>query len=240
MQKKISFNNEKVKFLLLIVGLILIYYIGRFFHIDIKAIEISLKKIPIFYAGIIFITLYVIITFFIWLSKDIFRFMAAVLYGPGTSTLFIWLAEIINCLILFSLARYLGRGFVEKYLRGKGSNLDEKLAKTNFFWLFLFRMVPLLPFRFLDLAAGLTAISFKRYLAVVIFASPLRIFWVQYILYGVGKNLLNNPYALVEYLISNKYLFIFSLFYLILVILVASKIKKGVSNGRRKSKAEER
>ena len=199
--------------------------IGRFFHLDTEAIARSLEKLPVLLSVIAFVGLYVIVTFFIWLSKDIFRFVAALLFGPYLSTLLVWSAETINAFILFHLARNLGRDFVQNYLKGSLKDLDEKLTQTNFFWLFMFRAVPLMPFRFLDLGVGLTKIPFKKYLPAVVLGSPLRIFWLQYVLAGVGKSIFNNPYALSEYLLSNKVLFIFSLAYVGLVILVAWKIK---------------
>ena len=216
---------HKIKFFILISAILLIWYLGKFFPIDTLAIETSLKRFPVFYSGIIFIALYVVITFFIWLSKDIFRFMAAVLFGAYLSTLFIYIAETINAFILFYTARYLGRGFVENTLKANRKDLDDRLAGVNFFWLFIFRSVPLIPFRFLDLGAGLTKISFKKYLAAVILGSPLRIFWVQFVLSGVGKSIFAKPDALIEYLSANKALFTLSLAYLLLVILVALKLK---------------
>lgn len=221
----IAKQKHTLRFLIFVIAIFLIWYLGRFFHIDAKAIETSLKRLPLFYSGFLFVIFYCLVTFFIWLSKDIFRFLAAVLFGAYLSTLFIWIAEIINAFILFYLARCLGRGFVENSLKGTSKNLDERLVRVNFFWLFLFRAVPLIPFRFLDLGAGLTRISFRKYLVAVILGSPLRIFWVQYVLSGVGKSIFNNPYALTEYLLQNKTLFVFSLAYLLLVILVVLKIK---------------
>jgi uncharacterized membrane protein YdjX (TVP38/TMEM64 family) len=135
------------------------------------------------------------------------------------------IAEIINAFILFYFSRSLGRSFVESALKERYDKLDERLGRVNFLWLFLFRAVPLVPFRFLDLYCGLTRITFRRYLSVVILGSPLRIFWVQYVLAGMGKSLFSNPYALVEFITSNKPVFIFSLIYLVLVIVVALKIK---------------
>lgn len=220
--------KNKIKFLVLIIAILLLWFLGRCFHIDSENIQKLLGKFPIFYAGIIFIILYCLVTFFIWLSKDVFRFIAAVLFGAYISTLLVFIAETLNAFVLFYFSRGLGRSFVEDFLKGNYKNLDEKLARINFFWLFMFRAVPLIPFRFLDLGAGLTRISFRRYVIAVILGSPLRIFWVQYVLAGVGKSIFNNPYALSEYLLSNKTLFMFSLVYLILVILLGLKIKERI------------
>jgi len=50
-------------------------------------------------------------------------------------------------------------------------------------------MLPYVPMRMLDLGFGLTRISFKKYFAVSLLATPLRIFPVQYALYK-GFNIL--------------------------------------------------
>lgn len=221
-----ALQKNTFKFSILIFLIILIWSLGRFFRLDTGSLEQFLKSFPLFFSGILFIMLYCLLTFFIWFSKDILRVIAALLFGAIYSTLFIWIAEIINSALLFHLARYLGRGFVEKSLKAGPNKLDERLGRLNFLWIFLFRATPLLPFRFLDLGAGLTRISFIKYLAAVVLGSPLRIFWLQYVLSSVGRDIFNNPYAVTEFFIANKTLFFCSLMYLILVILVAFKIRR--------------
>jgi len=220
-----SYRN-KVRFISLIIALVLLWYLGRYIRLDREAIRRSLAGIPILYSAAIFIFLYVIVTFFVWLAKDALRIVSAFLYGALLSTLLIWLAEIINAFILFFLARNLGRSFIDKSLPVRYNKLDDKLANLNFPWLFIFRVVPLIPFRFMDLAAGLTRLSFKRYIAAVVLGSPLRIFWVQYVLAGAGENIFKEPEALTGYFTGNKALFFFSLAYLVLAVIVARKLKE--------------
>jgi uncharacterized membrane protein YdjX (TVP38/TMEM64 family) len=217
-------RKHEIEFIILITALFLIWYLGRYFHIDAQAIQRLLQSLPLNLSVVIYILLYVIITFFIFFSKDLFWLMGALIFGPALSAIFIFIAEVINAFILFFLARKLGRVYIDKSLSEKYKKLDEKLADVSFFWLFTFRAAPLIPYRFLDLAAGLTKINFKKYLAAVIFGSPLKIFWIQYILTGVGKNVF-NPYLLAQYFLNNKTLFLFSLIYIILVILVILKIR---------------
>jgi uncharacterized membrane protein YdjX (TVP38/TMEM64 family) len=217
--------KNKIKFLVLVVLLILLWYLGRFINIDTEALERSLNRFPFVYSGIIYVILYVVITFFVFFSKDIFWIAGAVAYGPYLSTLLIYIAEIINVLILFHIARYLGRNFVEHYLKKKSEELDDKLAKINFFWLLILRLVPLVPYRFLDLGAGLTKISFKRYFTAILLATPIRVLWVQYILSAVGKNIFSKPEVLAGYFLQNKALFFFSFIYFVLIIAVAFKLR---------------
>lgn len=212
-----------VKFLIFISVSILFWFSRRCFDIDTAAIQQSLGHFPVFYSGIIYIILYIVISFFVWFSKDVFWFLGAVIFGAYLSALFIWIAEIINAVILFYLSRLLGRQFVERYLRGKYKTVDEKLSKINLFWLFILRAAPLIPYRFMDLAVGLTRIQFKKYFIAVVLASPIKIFWIQYVLAGVGKIVFKDSYALVEYFLNNKTLLMFSMVYVILVILVIYK-----------------
>lgn len=219
-------EKYEIEFLALALVLASLWYFGRFLTFDARVIEESLRRYPLLYSGILYILLYVIITFFIFFSKDVFWLSGAVLFGAGLSTVFICIAEIINASILFHIARRFGRAYVEKNIPEKYKHLDEKLGRINFFWLFIFRAAPLIPYRFLDLGAGLTQIAFRKYLGAVVIGSPVKMFWIQYILYGVGKNIINNPSALVEYFLHNKTLLLFSLVYLLLIILVVLKIEE--------------
>ena len=218
-------HKNRVKFLILIFCLVLVWYLGSLLHIDTEALGKSLGRFPVLFSAIIYVALYVIVTFFIIFSKDIFWVAGAVVFGAILSTLLVYIAEIINVFILFHLARYLGRSFVEHYLKKKSDTLDDRLANINFFWLFSLRLVPLIPYRFLDLGAGLTRIHFRRYFLAVLLATPIRAFWVQHVLALVGKNIFSNPELLTVYLLQNKPLFIFSLIYLLLVIIVTFKLK---------------
>ena len=219
-------EKHEIEFLILVLVIASIWFFGRFLHINTQGIEKSLRAFPLVYSSVLYIALYVIITFFIFFSKDVFWLMGAVLFGVALSTLFICIAEVINACILFNLARRFARAYVEKSISEKYKHLDEKLGRVNFFWLFIFRAAPLIPYRFLDLGAGLTRINFRKYLAAVIIGSPIKMFWIQYILYGVGKNIINNPYVLVGYFLHNKTLLLFSMVYLLLIILVVLKIEE--------------
>jgi len=217
--------NNKIKFIAFILAIVLLMIMGNLFHIDIERLQGSLSKFPVLAAGLIFVALYVVVTFFIWLSKDIFRIAAAILFGPVLSTIFVFIAELINAFILFNFSRFFGRGFVEEHLKGHSRNLDEKLTQANFAWLFIFRTVPLIPFRFMDLAAGLTKIPLRKYIIVSALGSIPRIFWLQYILAAIGKGILTKPEAIINYLMLNKAAFIFTLMYLALVIAVLIKLR---------------
>jgi uncharacterized membrane protein YdjX (TVP38/TMEM64 family) len=213
-------------FLLLALSLLLLWFLGRFFHIDAQSIQKPLAGLPIVVSSLIFIFLYVTVTFFLFFSKDIFYLSGALIFGPILSGLLIFISEAINAFILFYLARCLGRNFVEKSLGDKFKKLDERLGRVKLSWLCVFRAAPLIPYRFLDLAAGLTNLRFKKYMLAVILGSPVKVFWIQYVLFGVGESVFKDPNALIAYFNKNPGLMVFSLIYVILVALVIYKVRR--------------
>lgn len=165
-------------------------------------------------------------TFFIWLGpKDIFRITAALVYGAALSTLLIWTAEMINAVVLFSFSRNLGRGYVETKLGAGIRHLDQTIAETGFWQIFLLRLFPIIPLRFLDLGFGLSRISLKKYFTISLVGTPLRIFVVQFFLV-LGVETLMNPDLLQRYLLENKAVFWFSFVYLVGSVMTIFILKK--------------
>lgn len=225
-------DNRKIgdlaKFLLLVFALGLLWYLGRFLHIDSGFIQAYVARFPAGLSALVYVLLYVVVTFFIFFSKDIFWIAGALLFGAYASTALIYISEVINAFILFYIARYLGRNFVEGYLKQRSAGWDLRFAKISFFWLFMLRAVPLVPYRFLDLGFGLTKISFRKYLLAVLLATPVKTFWVQYILAEMGLRIFTQPQELVSYLLANRSLFMFSLIYALLLIPLSLKLKKSL------------
>ncbi len=222
-------NNHRIKsrieFLALILLFVALYYLGRNLSFHPDMVEMLVGEVPLVFSCQLYVVLYVVVTFFVFFSKDVFWIAGAFVFGPYLSALLIWLAEIINAFVLFGLSRRLGRGFIEHHLPEKYRHLDDKMGRLSFFWLFLLRAAPLVPYRFQDLGAGLTKIQFRRYIAAVIFGSPVKVFWIQYVLAAVGMSVFRSPTALLDYFLANRVLMWFSLIYPFSVLLIVFKLK---------------
>lgn len=219
-------ERSAIEFLVFVLLCVLVFYAGRAIHIDTEVLKASLARYPAWYSGVVFIALYVVVTCLVWFSKDAFRLIAALLFGALGSTLLIWCAESINAVILFYFSRSLGKRFIEARLKGAYASLDKKINALSFLWLLLLRAAPLIPFRFMDLAAGLTSLSFKKYLCIVVLGSPLRIFWLQFILAGEGEAVFKKPEALTEFLLEHRGVYALSILYIVIIILVALKMRR--------------
>ena len=227
------FVNPTVRFFLLIAFLIGLWFLGKAFQIDLDKVHAWLARYPLWISGAGFIALYVGITTLLWVGTiDFFRTTAAFLFGPYWSTLFVYIAEILNASILFMISRKLGREFVEHKFHLKEKDLRYTKSDSGFWWALALRLNPLVPFRFMDLGFGLTKLSFPKYFTAVVLGSPLRIFWLQFIIAGVGEIMFQDKAALVNYLLSHtNVLFLSGIYFvgvvvLTIVAIVASAIKR--------------
>lgn len=221
---KTFYTNRYFKIFTLMIFLLAVIALGNFFSKDIEKIGSFLKAIPRLYSSPVFVLLYVLSNFFIFADvKDLLKPVAAVIFGAGFSTLLIYLAEIINAYIFFNASSILGKKYVEKSLKGKFKNFYEKLGNINFGWIFLLRLMPIIPYRVLDISFGLSKVSFKKYIAAVLLASPPRIFWIQAVLASVGGFSVEK---IMKYYQENPHITLFIFLYFIISIILAFSLKK--------------
>jgi len=225
------FNNPSFRFLIFFILVLIFLFVGRVYSIDQEGIQNYLGRIPVVWSGIVFVVLYVVLSFFIWLGpKDIFKIVGVLVYGLYTSTLLIYIAEMINVLALFSLSRFMGRDFVAQKLPGKIQQIDQAVSRTGFFSIFFARFFPIIPFRFLDIGFGLTKIRLRKYWSICLLSSPLRIFFVQLFL-SLGLDTVMNPQKLEQYLTAHPHImgvtFLYSIGALVMVFIWKMKSKKG-------------
>lgn len=222
---KLSLSKSTQHFLLLIIIIATFWFLGQALHVDLVQVRAWLSQYPLWVSGILFILIYVGLTTLLWFGTiDLFRISGALLFGPYWSTLFVTIAEIANASILFFLSRKLGREFIEeKFHLKKG---DKKYSPDNagFWTAFILRINPLVPFRFMDVGFGLTKLPFRKYFYAVVFGSPLRIFWLQFVIAAIGEAVLKNPVLMMEYLQNNKAAMTVSVFYLLGVVIVTMAV----------------
>ncbi|OGX23649.1 MAG: hypothetical protein A3D10_06905 [Omnitrophica WOR_2 bacterium RIFCSPHIGHO2_02_FULL_48_11] len=219
--------NPTFRFTLFISLLLLFGLSAYIFRIDINYFKSLLVGLPLSVAGFLYIVIYVGVTTLVWFGTiDFFRITGAIMFGPYWSTLFVWIAETANASILFHLSRDLGREFVRQKFNLKDKDLQYAKEGGGFWRVFILRINPLVPFRLMDIGFGLSKVSFRKYFWGVVLGSPLRIFWLQFVIFGIEKTILSNPQALMDYFSHNPKAFLFSVSYLggVAVLTVAAVI----------------
>ena len=218
-------NNTK-KFLAFVGILALCWWLGTVFKLEVESLKIFLNQFPITLTGVVFIVAYVVLSLFIWVSKDVLMIAGGYIFGVTVSSIFVLIAEIINAYILCKLARKLGQGFVEAKTQGRFQGLHKRLENVSFVDLFTLRAIIFIPYRFQDLGFGLTKISLKKYMTAVITGSYPRVLLRQYAIVTLGHLVTQDFSEFVAYVQAHEYIFVFSLMYMIAWVFLFFRLKK--------------
>jgi len=91
------------------------------------------------------------------------------LFGLWRGSLYTFVGAILNCTLMFFLARYVGREKAEGLIRRKLSpEWQQKIQNLNsrggFLLLVVLRLIPAVPYNLINYAFGLTAMSWQTYI----------------------------------------------------------------------------
>lgn len=88
------------------------------------------------------------------------------LFGLWRGAVYTFIGAILNCSIMFFLARYVGRGQVERLLEKKLSPQWKQYltGNTGFALLVVLRLIPAVPYNLINYGFGLTSMSFRTYI----------------------------------------------------------------------------
>ncbi len=86
------------------------------------------------------------------------------IFGVAWGTLYNILASNLGATLAFFMARYFGRDFISRFMKGRVEAFDEKVANHGFRFIFTLRLIPLIPFNGLNLGSGLSKIKYRDYL----------------------------------------------------------------------------
>lgn len=85
-------------------------------------------------------------------------------FGVYYGTLYTIIGAVIGATVAFYLSRLLGRGAVDKFLKGKFSSFEEGMEKRGFLLIFILRLIPIIPFNVISFGAGLSKIKYLDYM----------------------------------------------------------------------------
>ena len=114
-------------------------------------------------AAFVYIIAYVLNTISIVPPIAPLSLAAGLAFGALWGAVYLMVAALIGTSATFMISRFFGRGPVEKFLKGRFKDLDEKLQSNGFVMVLFFRIVPLVPYEVLNYVSGLSKIKFKDY-----------------------------------------------------------------------------
>jgi uncharacterized membrane protein YdjX (TVP38/TMEM64 family) len=165
MDKKILKNL--IKFLLAVLLVIGIWWIVKCQCVNLKTFSPGSIRDYIQgfgkLAAVIYILAYTLNTISIFPPIAALSLTAGLAFGKLWGAIYLMAGAMIGTSCTFFISRFFGRGMVEKLLKGKFKNLDDRLEKRGFITVIFFRIIPIIPYEVLNYAGGLSKIRFKDY-----------------------------------------------------------------------------
>ncbi len=88
---------------------------------------------------------------------------AGLAFGQVWGAVYLLTAAMLGTSATFAISRFFGKRFIDRILKGKFREFDEKLERNGFLTILFFRVVPLVPYEVLNYASGLSKIRFRDY-----------------------------------------------------------------------------
>lgn len=85
------------------------------------------------------------------------------IFGVARGMLYNTIGANVGAFLAFLVARYLGRDFVARVLKGRAADLDAKIGEHGFSTILYLRLIPLVPFNALNFGAGISRVALRDY-----------------------------------------------------------------------------
>jgi uncharacterized membrane protein YdjX (TVP38/TMEM64 family) len=94
---------------------------------------------------------------------------AGFVFGALAGSIYVYIGNILGTLLVFYVARRLGKLVVEKFIKKHRLEKYEKTIEKHENWLLVFYFIPILPIDVITAAFGLSSIRFKKFFVVILF-----------------------------------------------------------------------
>ena len=149
----------------LLGAILLCCYLGTL--VSPQALQVYLQALGS-WAAIAYIGLFTVLPAFFF-PVAVLALAGGLLFGLWLGSLYTFIGAILNCTLMFFLARYAGRKQVESLIAQKLSPVwQERLQSLNsgggFLLLIILRLIPAVPYNLINYAFGLSAMKYSAYI----------------------------------------------------------------------------
>jgi uncharacterized membrane protein YdjX (TVP38/TMEM64 family) len=149
--------------LIIIIAYFMIKYGKRLTHLRIRHVRSYILSYGKF-ASIIFVLIYSLKPILLVVPVLPLSIVAGSVFGPYKALLLSMIGCFTSATLAFFLAKFLGRSFVDKLLKGKAMKLDSNIEKHGALIMGIMRLSFVFPYDPLSYAAGLTKMKYKDFI----------------------------------------------------------------------------
>ncbi|MBV4440331.1 TVP38/TMEM64 family protein [Clostridium tyrobutyricum] len=219
MENKIK-KNQIIKYTFLAILSVVVIYIlfkcGKSLrHLRLHKLRNYIQSYGKF-SVFIFIIIYSFKPVLFIIPSSLMSILAGSIYGPYVAAILSMIGCFGSATVAFFLARFFGRTFVDKVLRGKALKLDNNIEKYGFKIMTMMRLSFVFPFDPLSYASGLSKMKYRDF----ILGTLIGIFPEMITYSFMGKNI-EHPFSIK---------FILPILLLVIVVIIAIALRKRIKN----------
>ena len=115
-------------------------------------------------APVVYIIMFTLVPLTLF-PDSILAVSGGMVFGVFYGTIYTIIGALFGATLSFFIARFLGRGIVNKLVHNKGKWFEDGVEKRGFLIILALRLIPLVPFDIISYGAGLSKIKFKDFFA---------------------------------------------------------------------------
>ena len=155
-----------------------------------RQIQAALEGLGI-WAPLAYMGLFVVLPAFFF-PVAVLALAGGLLFGLWRGAVYTFIGAVLNCSLMFWMARYLGRHRIEALIRSRLSpawrqRLSRLGGREGFLFLIILRLIPAVPYNLINYAFGLTAMPYGTY----ILASAIGIIPGTFAFINIGDKVLD-------------------------------------------------
>lgn len=158
--KWLSKKNMLKAVFILMIGMV--FYLskksGMFANLTAEGIKGYIAACGVF-GPIVYMTMFSVIP-----AGSVLAVAGGMAFGMYLGTLYTIVGATLGATVAFYISRILGRGAVNKLVKGKIQKFEDGIEKGGFFLILIMRLIPIIPFNVISCGAGLTKIKYIDYM----------------------------------------------------------------------------
>lgn len=168
-------NKKSIGLLAIILGVATFYFLELGDYLNLEWLKNNQGQLSAFYrdngltvaAG--FVSMFLVIGLFLLPGATILSVFSGAIFGLPLGPLLVSFGSTLGALLAFFIARYILRDWIEEKFGERLEPIHENIQENGIHYILVLRLVPLFPFFLVNIAMGVSQVSWKMFMMGTLF-----------------------------------------------------------------------
>jgi uncharacterized membrane protein YdjX (TVP38/TMEM64 family) len=164
-------NKKNIGLCVILLGTGLFYFLAPEGFLNLEWLKKNQGPLETFYKAngltvmAVFVALFLVIGVFLLPGATLLSVFSGAVFGLPLGPLLVSLGSTLGAVLAFFVARYILKDWVEERFGGRLHPVQEGLCENGINYILVLRLIPLFPFFLVNIAMGVSQISWKVFMA---------------------------------------------------------------------------